>query len=135
MNLKINKIKKIDKNINGFSLLEVLVALAIIAIAFTSVVKLQGQSILMGRGVQFYNVVPLLAQQKLADIELEESFFMEGEGGFGDEFPNYRWKITTDDSFSCNVNESDLSLKKITILISDNTYKYQIVKYKFVPKN
>ena len=125
---------KINKK-NGFSLIEVLVALTVIAIAFTAVIKLQGQSIMMSQAVKFYTVAPLLAQYKIADVENDEMDFIEGEGGFGEDFPNYSWQIDVEEDISCGSDEedgADMNLKRIKILISDNSYKYSVIKYKFI---
>ena len=53
----------------GFSLLEVLVAVAIIAIAFTGVLKLYSQSVSVNMAANFYAKAPLLAQQILGEWE------------------------------------------------------------------
>jgi len=53
----------------GFSLLEVLVALVLVAIVLISVYRLYSQSILMDRRARFDTVAPQLARLKLAELE------------------------------------------------------------------
>ena len=128
-------VRKKDIKKAGFSFLEVLVALSIIAIVFTSIIRLQGQTIFMSENIKFYNLAPLLAQEKLADIENQYSFFLEGEGSFGEEFPNYKWNINIDEGFLCNIDEDiNFKLKKIDISIAYNRHKYTITTYKFLPE-
>ena len=83
---------------SGFTLLEIMVALSIIAIVLVSVYKMQAQTISMNYEARFYATAPLLAQLKIAELEtenLEEQ--ADDSGDFGDEFPGYRWKVVIDD--------------------------------------
>ncbi|MFO7972965.1 MAG: prepilin-type N-terminal cleavage/methylation domain-containing protein [Desulfobacterales bacterium] len=54
---------------SGFTLLEIMVALSIIAIVLVSVYKMQAQSISMIYASKFYATAPLLAQLKIAEVE------------------------------------------------------------------
>ncbi|WP_041279349.1 type IV pilus modification PilV family protein [Desulfobacula toluolica] len=60
----------IKTNQKGFTLLEIMVAVSIIAIAFTSVIKLHTQTVAMNIGSNFYAKAPLLAQRIIAEWEI-----------------------------------------------------------------
>ena len=78
----------------GFTLLEVMVALSIIAIVLVSVYKMHAQTVSMNNEVRFYATAPMLAQIKIAEIESENlKDIGDDSGDFGDEFPDYRWNI------------------------------------------
>lgn len=79
---------------SGFTLLEVLVALTMIAIVFVSVIKLQGQSITMNETARFYAMAPFLAQAKMAEVRHDPSSFTGvGSGDFGEDYPGYQVEI------------------------------------------
>ena len=80
----------------GFTLLEVMVAMAILAISLTGVYRLQNQTMAMSANARFYSVAPLLAQAKLSEFERTSLFEQSNESGeFGEQFPGYRWALDT----------------------------------------
>ena len=78
----------------GFTLLEVMIALSVVAIALVSVYKLYSQNLLMAESQRFYSLAPLLAQEKLAELEMDGSQAPpSGTGTFGSDFPQFSWEI------------------------------------------
>jgi len=119
----------------GFTLLEIMVALSIIAIVLVSVYRMHAQTISMNNEVRFYATAPMLAQIKMAEIESESLEDMgDDSGDFGDEFPNYRWNIVIDDVESTALENIIKDLKKIDLLISSNndTFIYNLRAYKYL---
>lgn len=105
----------------GFTLMEVMVAVVIIAIAMVSVYKLQAQTILTAGSARFYATAPMLARIKLADIDIKSLEDVDDDSGdFGEDFPGYTWKIATDEIASENLKEEGPSLKRIDIQILFN---------------
>jgi len=119
----------------GFTLLEIMVALSIIAIVLVSVYRMHAQTVSMNNEVRFYATAPMLAQRKLAEIELESLKDMgDDSGDFGDEFPDYRWNIVIDDVESTALGNIAKDLKKIDLLISFNNdeFIYSLRNYKYL---
>ena len=119
----------------GFTLLEIMVALSIIAIVLVSVYRLHAQTVSMNNEVRFYATAPMLAQIKMAEIELESIEDVgDDSGDFGDEFPNYRWNIVIDDVESTALENMAKDLKKIDLLISSNNdaFIYNLRAYKYL---
>ncbi len=116
----------------GFTLLEVMVAVSIIAIVLVSIVRLQGQTISMNETIRFYAIAPLLAQAKLTEIVLKPSDFEGAQSGdFGDEYPGYTW-TTNIEKISIEVLESPtLTMKKIDMMIDLNNgqMKFSLRRY------
>jgi len=119
----------------GFTLLEIMVALSILAIVLVSVYRMHAQTVSMNNEVRFYATAPMLAQLKMAEVESENPENMgDDSGDFGDEFPNYRWNIIIDDVESTALGNIAKDLKKIDLLISfnNNEFTYSLRNYKFL---
>ena len=129
---KYTLLNKKDRNTHGFTLLEVMLAMAILAIALVAVFQSQSQSISMTNISRLATTAPLLAQSKMAEIEgMDPKNIGSGSGDFGDNFPDYSWRA--------DVMETEISsFKKIEVtvinkkMVSNNSY--QLVLYKFIAK-
>lgn len=78
---------------SGFTFLEVLVAVAIIAIAFVTLIASQSQNVSVADASRFNVEASLLAQQKLTELasaEFEE--ILSDTGSFEETNPVYRWE-------------------------------------------
>ena len=82
------------KNADGFTLLEVMVALAIIAFAVVTYVHSQNASVVMLNEASNVTVATLLAQGRMVVLEGSDiSGPTEREGTFDDpEYTSFRWK-------------------------------------------
>jgi general secretion pathway protein I len=119
----------------GFTLLEIMAALSILAIVLVSVYRLQAQTVAMNSEVRFYATAPMLAQLKMAEVESESPEDLgDDSGDFGEEFPDYRWNIVIDDVESTALGNITQNLKKIDLLVSfnNNEFTYSIRSYKFL---
>ena len=78
----------------GFSLLEVMVAMAILATAFTAVLKLHSDAMDMVIAGRMHTQEAELAQYKLTEIELGGLEGLEVQSGeFGEIAPQYAWNV------------------------------------------
>nr|WP_320010232.1 prepilin-type N-terminal cleavage/methylation domain-containing protein [uncultured Desulfobulbus sp.] len=79
---------------NGFTLLEVMIAVAIIAIAVVSLLGAQSQSVSIAGSAKFDTRASMLAQWKMADLMLQPyGELSDDSGNFGEDYPEYRWKL------------------------------------------
>ena len=119
----------------GFTLLEVMVAMAIMAIVLVSVYRMQAQTLTMETAARFYTQAPMLAQSKLAQLEANSSGIIVGDSGdFGDKFPGYTWSISTEEVSSEALGEIAADLKRIDMTVSFNgdEYVYNVRTYRFM---
>ncbi|MBF0390561.1 MAG: prepilin-type N-terminal cleavage/methylation domain-containing protein [Desulfamplus sp.] len=137
-----------DKNSRGFTLLEIMVSLFILAIVLVSVFKMHSATIRLSVAGDFYATASHLARYKLADIErdffsqsYDQSTLNELSGDFEDKYPGYRWQsiITTFDSSTSQIPEnlikkSELQkLKRIIILIFyGEEFSFELTSWRFV---
>ena len=120
---------------SGFTLLEVLIALAIMAIVLVSVYRLHSQTLSMATANRFYTQAPLLAQSKMAQLEASPAGSFSGESGdFGEKFPGYSWSVATEDVSSEILGEiaSDLKRIDVTVSLNENEYVYSIRSYRLM---
>lgn len=122
-------------NFSGFTLLEVMVALAIMAITLMAVYDSQSASISRASEAKFTTKASLLAQKKMAEIEIikGEDLFSDS-GDFGDDYPGYFWKLNVENVSVDAPEEVSNRLKQIDLTISwgeDELYSYSIRQYRF----
>ena len=118
----------------GFTLLEVMVALAVMSIVLVSVYRMHSQSLTMNTAARFYTLAPMLAQGKMAEWEaLSSSAFGQDSGEFGEQFPGYNWTASTTDVSAEILGEVADDLKQIDISVSlnENQFVYRLRTYKF----
>ena len=105
----------------GFTLLEIMVAVAVMAIVLVSVYKLHAQTISMNGSARFYTTAPLLAQRTVSEIQaFPERRQMFADGDFGDEFPGYTRRVSIEDVNADIFGTVAKDLKKIEVTISFN---------------
>ncbi len=122
----------------GFTLLEVMVAIALIAIALTAVLGSQSQSVSLAGEARFNTTAALLAQSKMAEIELQDPEDLTADSGdFDEDFPGYTWNLSVSNvMFDRPENVSD-HLKQVDLTISwgeDEQFQYALRVYRFSPK-
>jgi general secretion pathway protein I len=81
----------------GFTLLEVMVALAILAVAFTSLATLQARNLTLTEEDKSLTRITLAARDLLAQLQAGIVPVEDGEGELGEDHPGWRWKISTQD--------------------------------------
>lgn len=126
------RIQRSEGFISGFTLLEVLVALAIIAIVFVSVLRLQGQTISMDDSFRFYAMAPFLAQAKMSEVYSDPSAFIGGDSGdFNDDAPGYSWKANISEVKLTGPKNATLDMKKaaVTVIRNADGLKYTLTEY------
>jgi general secretion pathway protein I len=118
----------------GFTLLEVMVALAVMSIVLVSVYRMHSQSLTMITAARFYTQAPLLAQSKMAELEtLSAGGFAEDSGDFGEQFPGYSWKTSVTDVNSEILGQTAENLKRIEVSVAfnENQFVYNLRTYRF----
>lgn len=85
--------------IAGFTLLEVMIAMAVLAISLVAVFQMHSQSVAMEGRARFETTAALLAQSKMAEVEsMKPEELGSGSGDFGDDFPGYIWSLRRDET-------------------------------------
>ncbi|MGD2012506.1 MAG: prepilin-type N-terminal cleavage/methylation domain-containing protein [Desulfobacterales bacterium] len=120
---------------SGFTLLEVMVAIAILAIVLVSVYRMHSQTLAMNTAARFYTQAPMLAQSKLAQIEVDSAGITGTDSGdFGDKFPGFTWRMSTEEVTSEPLGEIAADLKRIdmTVVFNSDEYIYNVRTYRLI---
>jgi general secretion pathway protein I len=113
-------------NAHGFTLLEVLIAIAIIAIALTSLFSSQSSSLSLAIEAKFNTTASLLAREIVAEYESGLRTFSGDEGDFGEEFAGYSWKTEVEEAnfeqLELGGGENPLYRVDLTITWNESSY-------------
>ena len=117
----------------GFTLMEVMVALAVVAVALTAIYRMHTQTLFMDTRGRFDTVATLLARQKIADIDTTTlTDLTEDSGDFGDLHPGYTWRIETDTVSSDLIKDDGPTLKRITLTVGLDDQTFTLTTYRLL---
>lgn len=109
----------------GFTLLEVMIAVALIAIALVTLIGAQAQSVSIATVSRFDAMASLLAQWKLTELSLQDfTLLTSGTGNFGEEHPHFSWKSEVNElgASETGIRGTDGLLKaiEVTVLVDED---------------
>ncbi|MBW1989992.1 MAG: hypothetical protein JRI97_10665 [Deltaproteobacteria bacterium] len=116
-----------------------MVAVAILAIGVTAILRLQGQSASMAADSRFMTTAPLLAQKKMAELfEAGPGELFSGSGDFGPGYPGYTWSAEiSEPPYSEILDEAtraDLKQILLTVSFDGGTLAFQLKSLRFAPE-
>jgi general secretion pathway protein I len=122
---------------SGFTLLEVMIAVAIIAIVLVAVFGSQSQSLSLANDAKFSTTAALLAQRKMAEVEMEDSLDVSSASGdFGEDFPEYQWELDISEVPLPGIEGLEF-LKQVDVAVrwgDKDQFRYALRLYRFMPK-
>lgn len=122
-----------EKNNRGFTLLEVMVSVALIAVALVTLLGSQSQSVSFANSAKFETMAALLAQAKMSEITTQgNDFLFDDRGDFGDDFPGYTWESSVSDVSIEGIDNIADYLKQVDITVRWGVYSYNIRQYHYV---
>lgn len=122
---------------SGFTLLEVMVALALIGISLATLLASQSQGLGLANEAKFYTTAALLAQAKMAELEITETGDLDSDSGEFDEevYPDYHWEVEIDQNLPPILEEYADHFKQIDLHIyfgEKPIYQYDVRLFKYV---
>ena len=119
--------------IKGFTLLEVMIAVALIAIALVTLLGSQSQSVSYANSAKFETMAALLAQSKMSEILIQDAGALSGDSGdFGDDYQGYAWEATVSDVSIAGLDTISEYLKQIDITVTWGVFSYDLRLYHYV---
>ena len=86
-----------NQNIKGFTLLEVMIAMAVLAVALTILLGSVNSGVIFGGNSRDTTIATFLAQEKMTELERKRELLAAGSsesGRFKDEFERFEWEYT-----------------------------------------
>jgi general secretion pathway protein I len=122
------------RNNRAFTLLEVMIAVSIIAIGLVTLFGSQSRSLSLATEAKFNSIAPMLASVKLAELKAGVIAMSNDDGDFDDDFPGYIWEIEVEDAvFESPEDLAELRrpLQKIDlkVLWSGTKHSYSLTYY------
>jgi type II secretion system protein I len=125
------RFRRLAVRCGGFTLLEVMIAMAILAITLVALYQSQSQSVSMASDSRFLTTASLLAQNRMAEIDaVDPRGVASANGDFGDDYPGYTWRLEVSP-----VEELPL-LKRFALTVTQGRMatrnSYRLILYKVV---
>jgi len=122
------------RNSSAFTLLEVMIAIAILAITLATLYGSQAKSLSYATEARFDFVAPALAAAKLAELESKTRPLVSDKGDFGEDFPGFIWQIEIDTATFAGVEalaglQESLQQIDVTVQWADSPYNYSLRYY------
>lgn len=112
-----------------------MIAIAILAIALTTLFGSQAQSVSLAATIKFNTQAPFLARLKLAEFSTTADRPATDRGDFGDDFPGFHWQLESEDvtlEKSKIVNKLADSLQRLSLTVTwgdKDQFSYQLHSY------
>ncbi len=119
----------------GFTLLEVMIAVAIIAISFVSLLGSQSQSISIAGISRFETTAAMLAREQLAQLQLAPfDDISSASDDFNDAFTDFHWQTEVTDlsEDATGITGSEGLLKQVDLRISRGDDENMVYRVKML---
>ncbi len=119
---------------SGFTLLEVMIAVALIAIGFVTLLGSQSKSLSRVTEAKFNTLAPILASTKIAEVESGVIPMADATGDFGADFPDYTWQLVIEDADVLKTKippgiENRLARIVLSVSWSETKFHYSLTSY------
>ncbi len=124
-------------NHEGFTLLEVMIAVSVLTISLTAVLGLQSRSLTLASESRFHTTAAFLAQEKMAEMAVAKPGALSSDDGdFGDAHPGYAWRVRVQNADIAGIEQMKGRLKQIDLEVTcgeGELYRYGLRLYRFFP--
>ncbi|MBW2471737.1 MAG: prepilin-type N-terminal cleavage/methylation domain-containing protein [Deltaproteobacteria bacterium] len=120
----------------GFTLLEVMIAVALIAIALTTLLGSQSQSVSFANSAKFETMAALLAQSKMSEVAMQKAgALISDSGDFGEDYPGYAWAVDVSEIAIPGIDNISDYLKQIDLKVTWGVFSYNLRLYQYVAES
>jgi len=113
-----------------------MIAVALIAIALTTLLGSQSQSVSFANSAKFETMAALLAQSKMSEITVQEPDELTNDSGdFGDDYPGYAWEVNVSDIVIPGMDNISDYLKQVDLTVTWGVFSYNVRLYHYVAES
>ena len=128
--------KRAVETTSGFTLLEVMIAMAILAIALTVLFSGQSRTVSIADISDFTATSALLGAMQMAELLQEDDPPLSSAGDFGPHYPGYTWQARVSKTVSSPESlpeHAAAALERIDVIITDThrDTSFTISRYRF----
>ncbi len=113
----------------GFTLLEVTLSLALLALALTALSTLQARNLTLTAEDKLLTEATLAARDLLSRIQAGQIPLQEAEGDLGEDHPGWRWNIRLEDLATAGLARMEMTLFKPEML-PERAHSFWLVVYR-----
>ena len=128
-------ISKMSHSSLGFTLLEVMIAVAVLTISLAAVLGLQSKSLTLASESRFQTTAAFLAQGKMAEMAVAGIGDLTSDSGdFGDVFSGYAWRLSVQNADLPGLEKMKGRLKRIDLEVTcgeGDLFRYDLRLYRF----
>lgn len=128
-------ISKMKNSAQGFTLLEVMIAVSVLTIALAAVLGLQSKSLTLASESRFQTTAALLAQGKMAEMAVAELGDLTSDSGdFDDAFSGHAWQLSVQNADLPGLEKMKGRLKRIDLEVTcgeGELFRYDLRLYRF----
>ena len=126
----------------GFTLIEIMVSMAVMAIVLATLFKLQSSTVALSETARFKSVAPVLARQQMAVLEQEDYDPDDLSGEFEDAYAGYSWACEVEtgadgpdwDEMLSDEQAEQLKKIQLTIFNPGKTRRFTLDTWRYVEK-
>lgn len=112
----------------GFTLIETMIALTILALVVSAVAQALAQSLAMAHRIKTETTLALLAQSKMAEVESSRELPVSDRGRFPGDFSQYAWQVTVSEGGFPQLQRVEVT---VTNSFSDKTEGYRLSSFQY----
>lgn len=133
-----SKLRLAIVNSKGFTLLEIMVSISIIALVFVSLLRMQTSVIQLASTTRFTIVAPILARQLLSQIDQDLENWSQAQGDFGENYPRIQWTCKIFEAMSepleviSKANQENFKKIEITLTGTSGQTPYTLTTWRVI---
>ncbi|SEM51929.1 general secretion pathway protein I [Syntrophus gentianae] len=124
----VQPMKNNERNQGGFTLIEIMIALTVLALVVAAVAQALAQSLALAHRIKEETTLSLLAQSKMAEIESAKEMPLSDRGNFTGDYSQYAWQVTVSEIDFATLQKVEVTVRNT---LSDKSAGYCLSSFQY----